>query len=56
MIFNILVFTTVDLLFKSTTIALFVTYIVEQLLKYIRGALGQVNTSRKSLIDSRFLI
>ncbi|GAQ91983.1 Meckelin-like protein [Klebsormidium nitens] len=56
MIFNIMVFTMADLCFKSTTIALFVTYLVERLLKFVRSALGQANTSRKSLIDSRFLI
>lgn len=56
MIFNIMVFTMADLCFKSTTIALFTTYLVERLLKYVRSTLGQANTSRKSLIDSRFLI
>lgn len=55
-IFNILVFTLVDLETTNFAVAAFVTYLVNYGLTYYRAQAGENNLAEKSLVDSRFLI
>ncbi|KRX87863.1 Meckelin [Trichinella pseudospiralis] len=56
MIFDVMLFTFVDMIVKNYTIAAFVAYIVVKSLKIVRKSGGRKNIARTSLVDERFLI
>ena len=51
-----LVFTAIDMEVTSFAIAAFCTWVVGMGVDVIRSTWGEINISRKSLIDQRFLI
>lgn len=55
-IFEILLFTFIDLLFYDFVLASVVTYFVVSIIKIIRRAGGKRNLIKKTLVDQRFLI
>ena len=55
-IFDLLVFTAIDKELGSFAIAAFLTWLVGSFVDHLRVSFGEANISRKSLIDSRFLI
>ncbi|KAK3282756.1 hypothetical protein CYMTET_9521, partial [Cymbomonas tetramitiformis] len=56
LILDILVFCAFDMMTKNWALDAFFTYAVMKVVTYIRADQGEKNISRKSLIDSRFLI
>ena len=56
LIFDVLVFTAIDMEVTSFAIAAFCTWVVGMGVDVIRSTWGEINISRKSLIDQRFLI
>lgn len=56
MIFNILTLSVFDLWLDNTSIAILLTYAVEQLMLSIRNHWGNQNVAEKTLVDDRFLI
>lgn len=55
-VWNILVFTAVDMDTRSTPVAAVVTFLCNWFITSVRSELGKNNVSRKSLVDSRFLL
>ena len=56
MIFDLLVFTAIDKDLGSFAVSAFLTWLVGMFVDHLRQSFGEANISRKSLIDSRFLI
>lgn len=56
MLFDMVIFTLIDLLAADFVLAAFITYILGQLLVLVRDSLGRRNLARKTLVDERFLI
>eukprot|EP01038_Epipyxis_sp_PR26KG_P012906 gene12906-17295_t len=56
LLLNILSYSIFDLWFGSTGISLFLCYLLDLLICYIRQQWGQAVVSRKTLVDSRFMI
>merc|ERR1711871_938706 len=52
---NILTHAICDLWFGDTMTSILLVYLVELLLRHIRGYYGQANVSSKTLVDDRFL-
>lgn len=55
-VWNTLVFATVDAAAQSFAVAAFVSWLLNFVVTYARAELGEANLSRKSLVDRRFLI
>ncbi|CAL4153921.1 unnamed protein product [Meganyctiphanes norvegica] len=55
-VFEMLLFTFVDMLSYDTVLASIITYIVSHFIKMIRNAGGRKNVVQKTLVDHRFLI
>jgi len=55
LLFDILVYSLVDLA-QNTTISILVTFLVGKIVSIVRSWWGKKNLSRKTLVDSRFLI
>ena len=53
---NCLFFFLMDLIFRNSAMALFLTYAYEGFLRFLRNSYGEDNISKKTLIDERFLI
>ncbi|XP_065686343.1 meckelin isoform X1 [Patagioenas fasciata] len=56
LIFDILFFSVVDLASQSFILAAILTYLQQELFRFIRNTLGQKNLASKTLVDERFLI
>ncbi|NXI58330.1 MKS3 protein, partial [Chloroceryle aenea] len=56
LIFDILVFSVVDLASQSFVLAAILTYLQQEVFRFIRNTLGQKNLASKTLVDERFLI
>jgi len=56
LLLNIAVYELFDLASGNTLIALFITYLFEQGLLWVRGYFGARNISAKTLVDDTFLI
>ncbi|KAM9387053.1 meckelin [Phaethornis superciliosus] len=56
LIFDILFFSIVDLASQSFVLAAILTYLQQEIFRFIRNALGQKNLASKTLVDERFLI
>ncbi|XP_009901246.2 meckelin [Dryobates pubescens] len=56
LIFDLLFFSVVDLASQSFVLAAIVTYLQQEVFRFIRNALGQKNLAAKTLVDQRFLI
>ncbi|XP_068789138.1 meckelin isoform X2 [Struthio camelus] len=56
LIFDILFFSVVDLASQSFVLAAILTYLQEEIFKFIRNTVGQKNLASKTLVDERFLI
>eukprot|EP00899_Mesostigma_viride_P010701 jgi/Mesvir1/19632/Mv09918-RA.1 len=56
LLFNIIIFGIVDCFLKNTGAAVLITYVVEEVIKYLRHQMGENNISKKSLVDGKFLI
>eukprot|EP01036_Dinobryon_divergens_P025710 gene25710-34287_t len=56
LLLNILTYSLCDFWFNSTMTSVFLTYLLEYLICFIRKTWGQAMISRKTLIDQRFLI
>uniref|UniRef100_A0A8D2QSC4 Transmembrane protein 67 n=1 Tax=Zosterops lateralis melanops TaxID=1220523 RepID=A0A8D2QSC4_ZOSLA len=56
LIFDILFFSVVDLASQSFVLAAILTYMQQELFRFIRNTLGQKNLASKTLVDQRFLI
>lgn len=56
LIFDILFFSVVDLASQSFVLAAILTYLQQEMFRFIRNTLGQKNLASKTLVDQRFLI
>ncbi|OWK61420.1 Meckelin [Lonchura striata] len=56
LIFDILFFSVVDLASQSFVLAAILTYLQQEIFRFIRNTLGQKNLASKTLVDQRFLI
>ncbi|CAM9287044.1 unnamed protein product [Bubo scandiacus] len=56
LIFDILFFSVVDLASQSFVLAAVLTYLQQEIFRFIRNTLGQKNLASKTLVDERFLI
>ncbi|NXY71476.1 MKS3 protein, partial [Glareola pratincola] len=56
LIFDILFFSIVDLASQSFVLAAVLTYLQQEIFRFIRNTLGQKNLASKTLVDERFLI
>ncbi|NXG61020.1 MKS3 protein, partial [Hemiprocne comata] len=56
LIFDILFFSVVDLASQSFVLAAILTYLQQEMFRFIRNTLGQKNLASKTLVDERFLI
>ncbi|XP_063183264.1 meckelin isoform X2 [Chroicocephalus ridibundus] len=56
LIFDILFFSIVDLASQSFVLAAILTYLQQEIFRFIRNTLGQKNLASKTLVDERFLI
>ncbi|XP_037236867.1 meckelin isoform X1 [Falco biarmicus] len=56
LIFDILFFSVVDLASQSFVLAAILTYLQQEIFRFIRNTLGQKNLASKTLVDERFLI
>ncbi|XP_030799328.1 meckelin isoform X3 [Camarhynchus parvulus] len=56
LIFDILFFSVVDLASQSFVLAAILTYLQQEIFRFIRTTLGQKNLASKTLVDQRFLI
>ncbi|KAM6318772.1 meckelin [Aegotheles albertisi] len=56
LIFDILFFSIVDLASQSFVLAAILTYLQQEIFRFIRNTLGQKNLASKTLVDRRFLI
>ena len=56
LLFDISIYLMWDLIFENTFVAIFMTYISDKLIAWIRASWGEKNISQKTLIDDRFLV
>ncbi|NWQ74411.1 MKS3 protein, partial [Columbina picui] len=56
LIFDILFFSVVDLASQSFILAAILTYLQQEIFRFIRNTLGRKNLASKTLVDERFLI
>ncbi|NWU61460.1 MKS3 protein, partial [Pterocles burchelli] len=56
LIFDFLFFSVVDLASQSFVLAAILTYLQQEIFRFIRNTLGQKNLASKTLVDERFLI
>nr|XP_045254432.1 meckelin isoform X4 [Macaca fascicularis]XP_045254433.1 meckelin isoform X4 [Macaca fascicularis] len=56
LIFDLLFFCVVDLACQNFILASFLTYLQQEIFRYIRNTVGQKNLVSKTLVDQRFLI
>uniref|UniRef100_A0A8C3K581 Transmembrane protein 67 n=1 Tax=Calidris pygmaea TaxID=425635 RepID=A0A8C3K581_9CHAR len=56
LIFDVLFFSIVDLASQSFVLAAILTYLQQEIFRFIRNTLGQKNLASKTLVDERFLI
>ncbi|NXD06592.1 MKS3 protein, partial [Nothocercus nigrocapillus] len=56
LIFDILFFSVVDLASQSFVLAAILTYLQQEIFRFIRNTVGQKNLASKTLVDERFLI
>uniref|UniRef100_A0A8I3WSJ1 Transmembrane protein 67 n=1 Tax=Callithrix jacchus TaxID=9483 RepID=A0A8I3WSJ1_CALJA len=56
LIFDLLFFCVVDLACQNFILAAFLTYLQQEIFRYIRNTVGQKNLASKTLVDQRFLI
>ncbi|XP_005381854.1 PREDICTED: meckelin [Chinchilla lanigera] len=56
LIFDLLFFSVVDLACQNFVLAAFLTYLQQEIFRFIRNAVGQKNLASKTLVDQRFLI
>uniref|UniRef100_A0A669P3D9 Transmembrane protein 67 n=1 Tax=Phasianus colchicus TaxID=9054 RepID=A0A669P3D9_PHACC len=56
LIFDILFFSVVDLATQSFVLAAILTYLQQEIFRFIRNTVGQKNLTSKTLVDERFLI
>ncbi|XP_064444199.1 meckelin isoform X3 [Mirounga angustirostris] len=56
LIFDLLFFCVVDLACQNFVLAAFLTYLQQEIFRFIRNTVGQKNLASKTLVDQRFLI
>ncbi|KAL6094280.1 hypothetical protein STEG23_009414 [Scotinomys teguina] len=56
LIFDLLFFCVVDLACQNFVLASFLTYLQQEIFRFIRNTVGQKNLTTKTLVDERFLI
>ncbi|XP_041513184.1 meckelin isoform X3 [Microtus oregoni] len=56
LIFDLLFFCVVDLACQNFVLASFLTYLQQEIFRFIRNIVGQKNLATKTLVDERFLI
>uniref|UniRef100_H0WLV8 Transmembrane protein 67 n=1 Tax=Otolemur garnettii TaxID=30611 RepID=H0WLV8_OTOGA len=56
LIFDLLFFSVVDLACQNFVLAAFLTYLQQEIFRFIRNTVGQKNLASKTLVDQRFLI
>ncbi|XP_040849292.1 meckelin isoform X2 [Ochotona curzoniae] len=56
LIFDLLFFCVVDLACQNFVLAAFLTYVQQEIFRFIRNTVGQKNLAAKTLVDQRFLI
>nr|XP_010586704.2 meckelin isoform X4 [Loxodonta africana] len=56
LIFDLLFFCVVDLACQNFILAAFLTYLQQEIFRFIRNTVGQRNLASKTLVDQRFLI
>uniref|UniRef100_A0A8C6FF93 Transmembrane protein 67 n=1 Tax=Moschus moschiferus TaxID=68415 RepID=A0A8C6FF93_MOSMO len=56
LIYDLMFFCVVDLACQNFTLAAFLTYLQQEIFRFIRNAVGQKNLASKTLVDQRFLI
>ncbi|XP_059528220.1 meckelin isoform X2 [Myotis daubentonii] len=56
LIYDLLFFCVVDLACQNFILAAFLTYLQQEVFKFIRNTVGQKNLASKTLVDQRFLI
>uniref|UniRef100_A0A2K6GEA5 Transmembrane protein 67 n=1 Tax=Propithecus coquereli TaxID=379532 RepID=A0A2K6GEA5_PROCO len=56
LIFDLLFFCVVDLACQNFVLAAFLTYLQQEIFRFIRNTAGQKNLASKTLVDQRFLI
>ncbi|GAB5584105.1 meckelin isoform X1 [Prionailurus iriomotensis] len=56
LIFDVLFFCVVDLACQNFVLAAFLTYLQQEIFRFIRNTVGQKNLASKTLVDQRFLI
>uniref|UniRef100_A0A452SER0 Transmembrane protein 67 n=1 Tax=Ursus americanus TaxID=9643 RepID=A0A452SER0_URSAM len=56
LIFDLLFFCVVDLACQNFVLAAFLTYLEQEIFRFIRNTVGQKNLASKTLVDQRFLI
>ncbi|KAL0599023.1 Meckelin [Plecturocebus cupreus] len=56
LIFDLLFFCVVDLACQNFVLAAFLTYLQQEIFRYIHNTVGQKNLASKTLVDQRFLI
>ncbi|XP_006538071.1 meckelin isoform X2 [Mus musculus] len=56
LIFDLLFFCVVDLACQDFVLASFLTYLQQEIFRFIRNTVGQKNLATKTLVDERFLI
>ncbi|KFO35277.1 Meckelin [Fukomys damarensis] len=56
LIFDLLFFCVVDLACQNFILAAFLTYLQQEIFRFIRNTVGQKNLASKTLVDQRFLI
>nr|XP_048276118.1 meckelin [Myodes glareolus] len=56
LIFDLLFFCVVDLACQNFVLASFLTYLQQEIFRFIRNTVGQKNLATKTLVDERFLI
>lgn len=56
LIFDILFFSVVDLATQSFVLAAILTYLQQEIFRFIRNKVGRKNLTSKTLVDERFLI
>ncbi|KAK2492983.1 hypothetical protein MC885_003880, partial [Smutsia gigantea] len=56
LIYDLLFFSVVDLACQNFLLAAFLTYLQQEIFRFIRNTVGQKNLASKTLVDQRFLI
>ncbi|PAA81046.1 hypothetical protein BOX15_Mlig034046g3, partial [Macrostomum lignano] len=56
MTFDLLVYSCVDLIFKSTPLNVIITWLIGELIDFLRSQLGEINLSKKTMTNRQFLI